>query len=83
VLVDGVAGSQAVAGALVVCAGVVLVLKVNVLIQLALLLSEIEAALALAPVTGGASLLGILTSQRSAGLAINLLISEAMRVIGG
>ncbi|MBO0868499.1 MAG: hypothetical protein J2P15_08030 [Micromonosporaceae bacterium] len=79
----GELGAQAIAGALAVCAAAVVALKVNVIIQLGLLAVEIVQAIATAEVTLGASLLEIPAFKTLTGLAINYLISQAMKVILG
>lgn len=83
VLDHGRTGALAIAGALTVCAAAVVALKVNVLIQLGLLVAEIVQAVATAEVTAGASLLEIPAFKSLTGLAINYLISQAMKVILG
>jgi hypothetical protein len=83
VLADGATGAQLVGAALFVCAGVVLALKINVIVQLTILLVEIIEAIATAPETFGASLLEIPVFKKLTDMAINLLISEAMEVILG
>ena len=60
-----------------------LVLKINVIIQLVLLTIEIIEAMAAAPETAGASLLWIPVRKKLTNIAISILITEAMRVIGG
>jgi len=59
VLRDGATGTQAVGAALLVCAGIVLALKICVIVQLTILAIEIIQAIATAEVTFGASLLEI------------------------
>jgi hypothetical protein len=83
VLDRGHTGALAIGGALTVCAAAVVALKVNVIIQLGLLVAEIVQAIATAEVTAGASLLEIPAFKSLTGLAINYLISQAMKVILG
>jgi hypothetical protein len=71
-------------GALVmVCAAVVLTLKVWVIDQLVLLAAAVVEAIATAPITFGASLLEIPVFKEIADRIINLLISQAMQVLLG
>ena len=63
------------------CAGLVLTLKINVIIQLTILAAEIIEALATAPETFGGSLLEIPVFKKLTDMAINLLINEAMEVL--
>jgi hypothetical protein len=83
VLGRGQTGALAIAGALAVCAAAVVALKINVIVQLGLLVVEIIQAIATAEVTFGASLLEIPAFKSLTGLAINYLISQAMKVILG
>ncbi len=79
----GTNGSLAVGGALIVCAAVVLALKINVIVQVAILIAEIAEALTTAIPTFGASLLEIPVFKKLTDMVINLLISEAMEVVLG
>jgi len=79
----GTTGSIAVGGALIVCAAAVLALKINVIVQLTILLIEIAEALATAVPTFGASLLEIPVFKKLTDMLINLLISTAMEVVLG
>jgi hypothetical protein len=83
VLRDGETGAQVIGACLIVCAGVVLALKINVIVQLTILAMEIIEAIATAPPTFGASLLEIPVFKKIADLAINFLISQAMEVVLG
>jgi hypothetical protein len=83
VLRDGATGAYVLGGALMVCAGVVLVLKINVIIQLTILLVEIIEALATAPETFGGSLLEIPVFKKLTDMLINLLINQALEVVLG
>ena len=71
-------------GALVmVCAAVVLTLKIWVIAQLVLLAIAVVQAIATAPITFGASLLEIPVFKEIADRIINLLISKALQVLLG
>jgi hypothetical protein len=83
VLDRGQLGAQAIGGALMVCAAAVLALKINVIVQLSLLLVEIIEAIATAEVTFGASLLEIPVFKKLTDMAINFLINQAMAVVLG
>jgi hypothetical protein len=83
VLDDCVTGSQVMGACLVVCAAVVLALKINVIVQLTILLIEIIEAIASAPPTFGASLLEIPVFKKLTDIAINYLIGQAMEAILG
>lgn len=78
-----VTGAEIVGGALIVCAAVVLALKINVIVQLAILLCEIIEAIAASEITFGASLLEIPVFKKIADMVINALIDEALGVILG
>jgi hypothetical protein len=80
---DGVTGAQVIGAALFVCAAIVLALKINVIVQLTILLIEIIQAIATAPETFGASLLEIPVFKKLTDMAINLIINEAMEAILG
>jgi len=82
-LEQGAMGAYAIGGGLMVCAGVVLALKINVIVQLTILLVEIIQAIATAAVTFGASLLEIPVFKKLADIAINFLISKALEVVLG
>ncbi|MGP4022413.1 WXG100-like domain-containing protein [Actinomadura sp. 3N407] len=66
---------------LMVCGGIVLALKINVIIQLTILAIQIAQAIATAAVTFGASLLEIPIFKELAGIAIDLLIDMALQAI--
>jgi hypothetical protein len=68
---------------LLACAGIVLALKVNTIVQLTTLAIEIAEAIATVPVTFGASLLEIPAFKEVAGMAIGLLINIALSAIMG
>jgi hypothetical protein len=80
---QGATGAYVLGGALMVCAGVVLALKINVIVQLTILLIEIIEAIATAPETFGASLLEIPVFKKITDMLINLLINQALGVILG
>ncbi|HZB30626.1 MAG TPA: hypothetical protein VE465_10710 [Streptosporangiaceae bacterium] len=80
---DGATGAQVVGAALFVCAAIVLALKINVIVQLTILLIEIIQAIATAAPTFGASLLEIPVFKKLADIAINLIINQAMEAILG
>jgi hypothetical protein len=61
----------------------VLALKINVIVQLTILLIEIIQAIATAAPTFGASLLEIPVFKKITDMAINLIISQAMEAILG
>jgi hypothetical protein len=83
VLAKAAGASPAVGGAVMVCAGVVLALKINVIVQLTILLAQIIQAIATAPATLGVSLVEIPVFKKITELAINYLISQAMETILG
>jgi hypothetical protein len=83
VLQDGVTAAQVVGACLFVCAAIVLALKINVIVQLTILLIEIIEAIASAPPTFGASLLEIPVFKKLTDIAVNLIISMAMEAILG
>lgn len=80
---SGQDGSTVVGAALIVCAAVVLALKINVIVQLTILLIEIVEAIATAVPTFGASLLEIPVFKKLTDMLINLIISEAMEATLG
>lgn len=83
VLRDGATGAQIVGAALMICAAVVLGLKVNVIVQLITLLMEIVSAIAEAVPTLGASLLEIPVFKELTGMLINLIVNLALNAILG
>ena len=82
-LSDARAGVQAMGPLLMLAAGVVLALKVNVIVQLALLAVEIAQAIATSPVTFGASLAEIPVFKIVTGKLLDLLIDQAIGQILG
>jgi hypothetical protein len=83
VLTDGTTASQLIGACLFICALIVLALKINVIIQVTILLIEIIEALATAVPTFGASLLEIPVFKKLCDLALNFIISKAMEAILG
>lgn len=79
----GANGSLAVGAALIVCAAVVLALKINVIIQLVTLAIEIAEAVATAVPTFGASLLEIPVFKEITNRLMQLVINEAIEAILG
>ncbi|MBQ1035104.1 hypothetical protein [Micromonospora sp. C81] len=76
-------GARAVGAALLVCALVVLALKINVIVQLTLLVISIAQAIATAAPTFGASLLEIPVFKKLVDIAIDFLIGQALEAILG
>jgi hypothetical protein len=83
VLDTAATGSPVVAVTLFVCAGVVLALKINVIVQLTILLIEIIEAIVTAPETFGGSLLEIPLFKKLTDMAVNFIINKAMEAILG
>lgn len=83
VLSDGVTASQLIGACLFICALIVLALKINVIVQVTILLIEIIQAIATAAPTFGASLLEIPVFKKLCDLALNFIISKAMEAILG
>ncbi|MFG1880558.1 hypothetical protein [Micromonospora sp. NPDC049102] len=83
VLRDGGTGAQMVAATLFVCALIVLALKINVIVQLIILLVQIVQALATAAPTFGASLLEIPVFKKLTDIVLNMLIDQAIGVVLG
>lgn len=79
----GANGSLAVGAALVVCAAVVLALKINVIIQLVTLAIEIAEAVATAVPTFGASLLEIPVFKEITNRLMQLVFNEAIGAVLG
>lgn len=76
-------GTPVIGAAVILCAGVVLALKINVIVQLTILLVQIIQAIATAPATFGVSLVEIPVFKKITELAINFLISQALETILG
>jgi hypothetical protein len=83
VLKDGATAAQVIGACLFVCAAIVLGLKINVIVNLTILLIEIIEAIATAPETFGASLLEIPVFKKITDMIINFIINEAMEAILG
>ncbi|KAB2347846.1 WXG100-like domain-containing protein [Actinomadura rudentiformis] len=75
--------SMIVGGVFFLCAGIVLILKINVIIQLIMLAIQIAQAIATAAVTFGASLLEIPIFKEIAGMIIDMLIDQAIGALLG
>jgi hypothetical protein len=78
---DGATGSMVVGACLFVAAGLVLALKINVIVQLTILVIEIAQAIATAAVTFGASLAEIPVFKKLADIAINLILSQVIEAL--
>ncbi|RKR87025.1 hypothetical protein BDK92_1297 [Micromonospora pisi] len=83
VLDNAVTGAQAIGAALIVCAAVVLALKISVIVQLTILLIQIIQAIATAAPTFGASLLEIPVFKKLADIAIDYLVGQALEALLG
>jgi hypothetical protein len=81
VLNDGSTGSATVGVGLMVCAGVVLALKINVIVQLIILAIQIAQAIATAVATFGASLLEIPIFKMITSFIIDQLIGLAVEAV--
>jgi hypothetical protein len=80
---DGATAASLIGTGLTVCAGVVLALKINVIVQLTLLAIEIATAIAEAAVTFGASLLEIPIWKEITSNLIGELINQAITLVLG
>ncbi|KAB1908415.1 hypothetical protein J5U46_15405 [Micromonospora tulbaghiae] len=81
---DGASAAALIGTGLMVCAGIVLALKINVIVQLTLLAIQIAQAVATAAVTFGASLLEIPIFKLITGVLIDQLLNMATEaVLGG
>lgn len=78
---DGADGATLIGVGLMVAAGVVLALKINVIVQLTVLAIEIAQAIATAVATFGASLLEIPVFKEITGLLLNELINLALSAL--
>lgn len=83
ILHKGATAGHVLGAILMVCAAVVLALKINVIIQLTILLMEILEAIATAPETFGASLLEVPVFKEIQQMVINAIINEAINAILG
>lgn len=83
-LLDGMTGADIVGLGLMICAAIVLVLKVNFIVQLIQLAIQLFQAMAAAPGTLGASSLQIPILQEITGRLLDLCVTMAMNgVMGG
>jgi hypothetical protein len=83
ILNDAATGATLVGAALFICAGVVLALKINVIVQLTMLAIEIAQAIATAGPTFGASLAEIPIFKEITGMIIDMLIDQAIGALLG
>jgi hypothetical protein len=83
ILKKGATAAHALGAILMVCAGIVLALKINVIVQLTILLMEVIEAIATAPETFGASLLEIPVFKEIQQKIVNAIINEAIMAILG
>ncbi|QFG22478.1 hypothetical protein [Actinomadura sp. WMMB 499] len=83
VLEDAATGATLVGAAFFLCAGIVLALKINVIIQLIMLAIAIAQAIATAVVTFGASLAQIPIFKEIVRFAIEMLIDQAISALLG
>ncbi|MEH1168089.1 hypothetical protein V6V47_22160 [Micromonospora sp. CPCC 205539] len=83
VLQDGGAGARMVGATLFVCAIIVLALKINVIVQLVILLVQIIQAIATAAPTFGASLLEIPIFKKLTDMVLGMLVDQAIGVVLG
>ncbi|MFI0374375.1 hypothetical protein ACH35V_41505 [Actinomadura sp. 1N219] len=80
-LEDFTTAANIIGAGLMVCGGIVLALKINVIVQLTILAIQIAQAIATAPVTFGASLAEIPIFKMITGALIDILIDQALQVI--
>ncbi|MFD0687859.1 WXG100-like domain-containing protein [Actinomadura fibrosa] len=80
-LEDARTAGQLIGAGLMVCAAIVLALKINTIVQLAILAAEIAQAIATAPATFGASLAEIPIFKEITGLIVDQLIDLALNAI--
>ncbi|MEU1587017.1 hypothetical protein [Micromonospora sp. NPDC005710] len=80
---NAVTGAQVIGAALIVCAIVVLALKISVIVQLTILLIQIIQAIATAGPTFGASLLEIPVFKILADFVIDYLVGQALEALLG
>ncbi|MGR6920025.1 WXG100-like domain-containing protein [[Actinomadura] parvosata] len=78
---EGATGAQVVGVCLVICAALVLALKIVLFVQLVALLVRMRLAVAAAPATSGGSLLAIPALKRLTGTLVNLSMNQASRVL--
>lgn len=80
-LTMGATGAEIIGVGLTICAGVVLALKINVIVQLAILAIQIAQAIATAAVTFGASLLEIPIFRMLTKIVLDQLLNYAIEAI--
>ena len=80
-LKDGATAALVIGTGLVVCAGVVLALKINIIVQLSQLAVQTAQAVAAAPETFGASLATVAASRQRTGALLDVLNTTATRAI--
>ncbi|WP_214321194.1 WXG100-like domain-containing protein [Nonomuraea sediminis] len=78
---EGVTGARVTAVSLVVCAALVLALKIVIIVQLSALLVRIGLALASSAATAGGSLLSIPLHKKLTGVLVNLSMNQTSRVL--
>ncbi|MBX6768703.1 MAG: hypothetical protein IRY90_16395 [Actinomadura rubrobrunea] len=83
ILRDAGLGAMAVGACFFLCAGIVLALKINVIIQLVMLAVQIAEAVAAAAATFGASLAWIPIAKEIARMIIEMLIDQAIGALLG
>lgn len=83
ILKKGATAGHVLGAILMVCAAIVLGLKINVIVQLTILLIEILEAIATAPETFGASLLEIPVFKEIQQMIINAIVNEVVNAILG
>ena len=83
ILKKGATAGHTLGAILMVCAAIVLALKINVIVQLTILLMEIIEAIATAPETFGGSLLEIPIFKEIQQKIVNAIINEAINAILG
>lgn len=83
VLHNGATGAQMVAATLFVCALIVLALKINMIVQLTILLVQIIQAIATAGPTFGASLLEVPVFKKLTDVVLGILVDQAIEVVLG
>ncbi len=83
ILKKGATAGHTLGAILMVCGAIVLALKINVIVQLTILLMEILEAIATAPETFGASLLEVPVFKEIQQKIVNAIINEAIMAIMG
>jgi hypothetical protein len=82
-LKDGATAATVIGTALIVCSGIVLALKINIIVQLSQLAVQISQAVTAAPATSGASLAAIAVCRQRASALIGTLTTMATRAVSG